>query len=87
MRAGKRAQPQLQQNISFSVQDLFNEAKPRAGQKEKVLISELVSSLGTNVPVHGKLRLSIRNAVPPALLSGWNNLESERPPPPLIDHQ
>lgn len=81
------AQPQLQQNISFSVQDLFNEEKPRAGQKEKVLTSELVSSLGTDIPADGKFRLSTRNAVPSALASDWNNLESKRSPPPFIDHQ
>lgn len=51
--AGKGAQPRWQQNISFGVQDLFNEVKPRAGQKEKVLIFVLVSSLGTDIPVHG----------------------------------
>lgn len=89
------AQPQLQQNISFSVQDLFNEVKPRAGQKEKVLTSELVSSLGTDIPADGwtdipddgELRLSTRNAAPSALASDWNNLESKRSPPPFIDHQ
>lgn len=59
----------MQQNISFTVQGLLNEVKPRAGQKEKVLISELVSSLGTDIPGHGKLKLSIRNAVPSALPS------------------
>lgn len=81
------AQPQLQQNISFNVQDLFNEVKPRAGQKETVLTSELVSFLGTDIPADGKLRLSSRNAAPSALASDWNNLEPKRSPPPFIDHQ
>lgn len=74
------------QNISFSVQGLFNEVKPRAGQKEKVLISELVRFLGADIPVHGKLKFSIINAVPSALPSGWSNLGSKRPSP-FTDHQ